>query len=321
MDLYNAFIALPLGGSAVEFTAIPISERRRDFLAKAPDGSPVFLLHDASAATYSPGISLKNLSVQFHSTCRVTTATGILDDQFAVVTCDASLPDLYELFVCCFAAAVERLPESASTSDLDECFHGLLDLFRALNRPSNREVSGLWAELYVITSCRDIPRALAAWRANQFERFDFSSHVGCLEVKATVNEFRVHDFTLEQLQVPLNGEGYVASLLLQPLSGGVGVMDLAREIEGAVLSESRLRQKLWENVASALGSDFSDRLDRRYDASYAERHMMIFMMGDVPAPHRPTDARISGIRFKSDLSLASSSLAGDSVELLSRVFI
>ena len=95
MDLYRAFNDLHLAGSAMEFTAVALSERRRDFLAKASDGSPVFLLHDASAATYSPAISLKTVSVQFHSTCRVTTATGTVEDQFAVVACDASVPSLF----------------------------------------------------------------------------------------------------------------------------------------------------------------------------------------------------------------------------------
>ena len=175
---HRAFNDLHLAGSAIEFTAVAPSAHRHDFLAKASDGSPVFLLHDASAATYSPAISLKNVSVQFHSTCRVTTATGTVEDQFAVVTCDACVPDLYELFIRCFAAAVERLPVSAGTDNLDECVHGLLDLFRALNRPNSKEVTGLWAELFVITTSRNVSRALEAWHADQFERFDFSWPTG-----------------------------------------------------------------------------------------------------------------------------------------------
>lgn len=320
MDLYRAFNDLHLAGSAMEFTAVALSERRRDFLAKASDGSPVFLLHDASAATYSPAISLKNVSVQFHNTCRVTTATGTVEDQFAVVACDASVPDLYELFIRCFAAAVEQLPMSAGTGDLDECVHGLLDLFRALNRPNSKEVTGLWAELFVITTSRNVSRALEAWHADQFERFDFSWPTGCLEVKAAVKEVRVHDFALEQLQAPMNGQGMVASLLLQPLGGGVGVMDLARNIEAGILAEPLLRQKLWANVVAALGSDFSERLDRRFDVSYVERHLAVFMMSDVPAPDQPSDPRITGMRFRSDLSSVQSSLADAPADVLNRLF-
>ena len=320
MDPYRIFLALQCADSNTEFAAVSLSSHRRDFLAKAPDGSPVFLLHDSSAENYSPSIALRHLSVQFHSTCRVRTNDETLDGQFAVVTCDASVPDLYELFIRCFAAAVERLPVSADTSVLEECVHGLLNLFRALSQPNNREVAGLWAELYVITCSSNISRALAAWHADKFDRFDFSWSMGCLEVKATAKESRVHEFSLEQLMEPVNGHGFLASVLLQPLSGGIGVMDLARKIEEAVSGEPLARQKLWENVASALGSEFSDRLDRRFDLSYAERHLVMYAMGDVPKPNRPSDTRITGIRFKSDLSQVSSSLAGDSLEPLRRLF-
>ena len=320
MDLYRVFLDLRSADSNTEFAAVSLSPQRRDFLAKAPNGSPVFLLHDSSAASYSPSIALKHLSVQFHSTCSVRTDSATLEDQFAVVTCDVSVPDLYELFIRCFAAAVERLPVSANTSILEECVRGLLDLFRALSQPNNREVAGLWAELYVISCSRDISGALAAWHADKFDRFDFSWSVGCLEVKATVNELRVHEFALEQLVEPVNGHGFVASVLLQPLSGGIGVMDLARKIEGAVSGEPLARQKLWENVASALGSEFSDRLDRRFDISYAERHLVVYALGDVPKPDRPSDTRITGVRFRSDLSHVSSSLTGSSLESLSRLF-
>lgn len=321
MDLYPAFVDLPLASSDVEFAALALGVRRRDFLAKAADGSPVLLLHDASAASYLPAISLKNVSVQFHSTCRVVTATGTIEDQFAVVSCDASVPELYELFVRCFAAAAEQLTTTAETNELENCLQGLLDLFRALSRPSSREITGLWAELFVITRCQDISRALNAWHVDQFERFDFSWPGGCLEVKATVNAQRVHDFALEQLQVPLNGQGLVASVLLQPLSGGVGVIDLARRIETLVESAPLLRQKLWENVAATLGSEFSDRIDRRFDPSFAERNLAVFAMSDIPAPDRPADARVTGIRFRADLSSVQSSLTASATDIVNRLFV
>lgn len=320
MDIYLDFLDLPCAASAVEFKAIRLSPKRQDFLAKASDGSPVFLLHDSSAIEYSPSISLKNMSVQFHSTCRVCTNSSMLEDQFAVVTCEDSVPELYELFVRCFAAAVERLPISANTRELNECVRSLLDLFRALSSPSSREVTGLWAELYIIFSSCRIPQALSAWHVDRFDRFDFSWSFGRLEVKATVKELRVHEFALEQLQLPINGHGFVASILLQPLNGGVSVLDLARRIEENVLGEPLLRQKLWQNVASALGCDFSDALDRQFDISYAERHILLYSMRDVPAPSQPSDARITSIRFRSDLSSVETSLVGKPSKLLNHLF-
>ena len=97
-------------------------------------------------------------------------------------------------------------------------------------------------------------------------------------------------------------------------------MDLARNIETSIVAEPLLRQKLWANVVAALGSDFSERLDRRLDVSYVERHLAVFMMSDVPAPDQPSDPRITGMRFRSDLSSVQSSLADAPADVLNRLF-
>lgn len=321
MDLFATFAALPVATSAVDFSAVPLAGRRSDYLAKAADGSPTFLLQDASAASYSPAIELKNVSIQFHSRCRVTTAGGAKEAQFAVVSCDASVPELHQVFVGCVAAAVQQLPLKSSTSDLQRCVQALLNLFRALGRPSSREVTGLWAELFVILRSKNVAPALESWHADQFERFDFSWASGCLEVKAAVKEVRQHEFALEQLQSPIGGAGYVVSILLQPLNGGLGVVDLANDIERIVAAQPALRQKLWENIAAALGSDFSDRLDRRFDPSYAERSLAVYAMGDVPAPEQPNDSRITGMRFRVDMSTVESSLRVNPRDVLDALFV
>lgn len=316
MNLYEAFADLPEANSEAEFTAVPLGRRRIDFLAKAADGGPVFLLQDSSPARYLPAIELKNLSVQFHSTCRVRTATGVLEDQFAVASCQASAPELHEVFIRCLAAAAEQLPNRADTSDLQRCVQSLLDLFRSLSRPNGRQVAGLWAELFVMSVSKDAVTSLRAWHADPLERFDFSWATGCLEVKATVKEEREHEFALEQLRSPIGGTGHVVSVLLRPLSGGVGVIDLANVVERAVSAEPALRQKLWENIAAALGSDFSERLDRRFDPSYAERSLVVYAMTDIPAPEQPSDPRITGVRFRADLSTVASSLTGNPIDVV-----
>lgn len=301
VELFISFLALPNAATSSDYAAIPISGRRRDFLAKSVDGAPVFLLNDASDAKYNPGINFRHLSAQFHVTCRVRTEDGELEDQFCLVSCDGAAPELHELFVRCVSAAVEELPGSCGTKELESCILRLSNLFRALASPSAREISGLWAELFVILRSEDPERALSLWHADQFDRFDFSNSTLHLEVKSTVKAIRSHEFSLEQLQPPSTGEGLVASVMLQPLSNGVGVLDLARSIEAKIVGMPRLRQKLWENVALTLGVDFSDGLDRRFDLSYADRGFAIYAMNDVPKPEAPTDPRVTAVRFVSDL--------------------
>lgn len=316
MDLFKEFLALAPTTSHAEFAAIPIAGRRSDFLAKNGDGAPVFLLSDSSAATYTPGATLKHLSVQFHATCRIQSPAGSIEGQFALITCDAAVPELYELFVRCVGAAIKHLPDVAKTQDIEACVRSLLNLFRAMSAPGSREIAGLWAELFVITLAADVAAAVCAWHSDSFDRFDFSWQGVVLEVKATQDSVRVHEFSLEQLSPPLSGRGLVASLLLQPLTNGLGVMDLANRIDACLHDENGLRQRLWSNIAAALGNEFSQKLDRRFDNSFAERQIAAFDMTDIPAPDRPQDPRVSSVRFRSDLTGVVSSLPEPALKVL-----
>ncbi|OSZ73148.1 PD-(D/E)XK motif protein [Hydrogenophaga sp. IBVHS1] len=320
MDLYDEFQALVSATSSTEFAAVPVGARQNDFLAKSADGAPIFLVSDSSAAAYTPGTTLKHLSVQFHLTCRVQSAAGPVDGQFALIACDAEVPELYELFVRCVGAAINQLPDAAKTPDIESSVRSLLNLFRAMNAPGGREIAGLWAELFVIVQSVNVSAAVRAWHANTFERFDFSWPGGVLEVKATQSGARVHEFSLEQLVVPSAGLGLVASLLLQPQTNGVGVMDLASKVDAALHDEGDLRQRLWSNIATSLGSEFSEKLDRRYDLSFAERQVAMFNMADVPAPERPIDPRVTSLRFRSDLTTVTSTVAESGLKALSCLF-
>ncbi|QEK90879.1 PD-(D/E)XK motif protein [Achromobacter insolitus] len=320
MDLFAEFLALVPTASPAEFAAVPTSERRCDFLAKSADGAPVFLISDSSAATYTPGVSLKHLSVQYHATCRILSSTGCIEGQFALIMCHPAEPELYELFVRCVGAAVQQLPDVARTQEIEACVRSLLSLFRAMSAPGGRELAGLWAELFVITLAADAASAVRAWHSDAFERFDFSWPDVVLEVKATQDPLRVHEFSLEQLSPPLSGRGVVASLLVQPLTNGLGVMDLANRIDARLHGENNLRQRLWSNIATALGNEFGQKLDRRFDVSFAERQVAVFEMEDIPAPCLTQDPRVSSVRFRSDLTGVVSSLSGPPLNVLREMF-
>ncbi len=320
MDIIALFTDIPRASAPTSFTAIPLAGHRQDFLAKGVDGAPVFLLHDASEPQYSPGVNFKYLTAQFHATCEVHTEDYDLSGQFAVVACDGSISDLHEIFIRCFGAAVDELPIECGTRELNACIQKLLDLFRVLSQPSVRSVTGLWAELYVIVNSGRIAKALEAWHEHPSDRFDFAWATGRLEVKASTQSVRLHQFALEQLTSPEEGRGYVASFLMQPISGGIGVLDLANQIEAEVRDSSILRQKLWINVAKALGSDFSDKVDKRFDLVFAERSAMVYAMDDIPRPNKPSDPRVLSIRFAADLTTVTSSLPQTAIMALQSMF-
>ena len=301
-DLYRRFVELSSGSSSTEFEAIPLSGPRKDYLAKGVNGAPVLLLHDASHGQYNPVFQLRHLQAEFHVSCRLRTGAQDVQDTFALVSCDPNESDLHELFIRAFDAARQDLPAECTTERLRELIQRLVSLFRSLSKPSKRSLSGLWAELFVIDRGGKTKEAMAMWRSGAFDRFDFSSAQIVVEVKAATGQVRSHEFALEQLAVPRDGAGFVFSLLLQPLTGGIGIMDLANNIEGKLGAERVLKEKLWANILGDLGSDFSEGLDRRFDPAFADKNLRLFAMKDIPTITSNQDPRISSIRYVVELS-------------------
>jgi Putative PD-(D/E)XK family member, (DUF4420) len=301
-DLYTQFVELPSNQIGGKFAAIRLSQVRSDFLAKDQNGAPIFLLHDESHSTFTPGVTLKTVRVQYHVTCQIDVDGTEHHGQFALISCDEQAPDLFQLFIRCVAAALPKLPSSAQTNDIEDLVRALLDLFRSINAPGRKDVVGFWAELFTITLARDTVRAVIAWHSDPFERFDFSFAQGVLEVKATQGSLRRHEFALEQLQAPSQNFGLIASFLLQAQSNGAGVMDLAKLIETRLGSNFDLIEKLWSNVVKALGSDFDEKLDYCFSTAQAEKQLRVIRMQDIPAPAKPIDTRIFNIRFEVDLT-------------------
>jgi hypothetical protein len=308
LDVVAAFVELVSANVGDELPAFRLSQYRLDFVAKLSDGSPVVLLHDTSSAAHVPSIESEYVDIQFHCTCRVSSSEGPVEAQFAMVRCSAIVPELHELFIRAIASAAAVLPPLCDTAKLQGILRALLDLFRSLSSPADRDIIGLWGELFIIAGSSNVVQTLRAWRAGPFERFDFSSERGCLEVKATTRAERIHTFSLEQLSHRSGSSGFVASLLLQSAAGGTGVIDLARTIDAQAKGQPLLTRKLWTNVARALGSDFSGRLDRHFSYTYAEANFIVYASSDIPAPNVPDDPRITDISFSVNLTSVRSSL-------------
>jgi hypothetical protein len=320
VDLLEEFSDLAASSSADTFNAVPLRSARQDFLGKGQQGAPVFLIADEGAPAYRPVVQHRHLSAVFGVLCRLNVNGVEVVGRFALVRFEGNAPELHELFIRCVQAAIEDLPEAADTSDIEKRVTRLLALFRSLARPAGREITGLWAELYCIAVSGNVPAALERWHSDNNEVFDFSWPQGRLEVKATVGTFRIHEFALDQLRPPCGGAGYVASLMLKPSNSGVGVLELARQVESAIPGQHQLQAKLWAVLVQSLGADFSDALDRRFDAELARGQLMVFRMEDIPSVPPVADARISSVRFKADLSTVQNSLGSAGAGALRTIF-
>lgn len=320
MQVLADFSELEPSSSPNSFNAKRLQGERNDYLGKDQQGAPLFLIADDGEPIYRPVVQHRHLSAAFCMLCRLDVDGTEVVGKFAIIRFEGSGTELHELFIRCVRAAISDLPLSVQTPDIEERVTRLLSLFRALSRPAGREISGLWAELFCIVSSDNVPLAVDRWHADNNETFDFSWSQGRIEVKSTVNAFRIHDFALEQLKSPIGGSGYVASLVLRSANGGEGVLDLARQIELQLGGDVELQTKLWSVLVQSLGADFSDALDRRFDTEYAGKHLLIYRMEDIPSLPPVTDTRISSVKFKVDISTVQSSLEGSGLIVLRSLF-
>lgn len=313
---------VPLNPAAVEDTlnAVRAHPSRGDFLGKTQDGAPVFLIADDDATSYRPEVRHLHLRVSFGMSCRLNVNGKELTSQFAVVRLERGASELNELFIRCVHAAMFTLPDSVGTLEIESRVSRLLSLFQALSTPSSRELSGFWAELLCIRCSPNPARTLAYWRSNQAETFDFSWAGNRAEVKSTTAPHRIHEFSLEQLTRPPSGNGTVISVMLRPSNDGVGVMDLAQDIEAALEGIAELREKLWSQVLQSLGNDFSNALDRKFDVDFALRHLAVFAVQNIPSVNSPLDSRITSVRFKVDLAEQCAEVPGGGAAALRAVF-
>lgn len=302
-DLWGLFCALPNSTpEAAQLPAVPVPYRLGDYLAKTPSGEATFLLRGARLPAARPALRLRHIEVDFGSRCRVKEEAALaIDGDFITVRCVDVDASGRELFVRAVEALLATLPAQPSSVETESLIAGIVELFRKLAQPARRSVKGLWAELFVIDRCSFPERMIAAWHGECDEKLDFVTSKGYVEVKATEQAARVHEFALAQLRGERSQYGLVASFRLRRATGGVGILDLARRIT-ARLGDDSHRAKVWTNVLESMGKDFTEASDLAFDERFAEANARVVAAQDVPCISTPLPTGVIDARVTVDFS-------------------
>jgi len=307
--LHDAFLeaalAQPASDGVLSASAIP--GRVNDYVALGPQREPVLLLSCSySGGLRRPPIRLQHLTVEFGTRFSVRSAAGVVEDDFVVISFRSEEPGLAEAFCLAADALIAALPDAPSTSEVERAVREFVEVLSSLSLPSSRAVAGLWAELWLLSVAADPRAAVAAWHGDPSDRFDFSFAAHFIEVKATEQKERSHDFSYEQLrssEVPVK----VVSLKLQRAQGGKSLADLVSAIQEGLTVE--LRTKLVKNVFGAIGCAVSEASEIRFDEVFAESNLRVILASRVPVVVVPDRSPISAVRFR--VNLDDSSLAAD----------
>jgi hypothetical protein len=282
------------------FHVAPIPEADGYFVGRNHLGSASVLirtLHDGGAVP----IRLAGLDATFGSQCELMTPDGKLTtERLSVIQCTSGGPENEFYFAFAMEALIAALGSSPEPSAVFGAVGNLVELFQRLRIPPRRPLTGLVGELCVIFFSRDPSRAIAAWRTDPDERFDFVCERLRLDAKASSNRRRVHSASFEQVNAPHGTIGAFASLWVEPAGGGVSFADLISKIETNLGTNQTAISRLRLIVAATLGDSLKAALGWRFDLALAQSSLQFFDAALVPAIRSSIPKGVSALRFSSD---------------------
>ncbi|MFC2094962.1 PD-(D/E)XK motif protein [Candidatus Bipolaricaulota bacterium] len=294
------------------YNAIALPEHESAYVAKNTEGLPVFLI-ETSFSRPAHEIRLRYLQVQHRISARIaaTEACEIKTKQLSVLTCLSTDQETQRLFVESLRLALPRIAERRSAQAIAELVEHLSSLFSAATLSTPRPVSGLWAELFVISRAADPERAVRAWHDEGIEHFDFSEGQHRIEIKASRTIARKHRFSMEQLNPPDGACAHVLSIIAAPSAGGTSLGDLRAQCIDHVSGSTPLSAKVDRLCIEYLGSDWTSSLESCFDEEVAASSLELFDVRDVPRIEPPTPRGVSQVSFQSSLELARSLSMGE----------
>ena len=286
------------------YAVMPVPDHPSYFVGRDRESLACLLVSTNHQAGRShPPIRLESLDAQFELRCHLKKANErVREGIFTVIRCRDGSREITRYFLSVCETILRVLGEHPTREQIATAVNRLAAIFQKVRQPSARPLNGLFGELCLLLHSRNAAEALAAWRANDNVRFDFSDGDVRLDVKASGSRNRQHTFSYEQCNPPAGTIAVVASLYAEQAAGGVSLSSIMNQIETRVSSNADLVFKLHENVAATLGASLKDSLQRRYDMRLAESSLLFFNLEDVPAIRGPLPAGVSDVHFRSNLS-------------------
>ena len=271
---------------------------------------PVVLLTASETDARPAAMRFRNLQIDHGVRCRIQQVSNqIIDSHFSVIQCCSDDPILQRSFLDLLGTIVDSLPSNPTQREVAELLERLAALFLAIERPARRAAQGLWGELFTIEHSRN-PMALAeAWHNDVCERYDFASGRERLEIKTSSDRTRQHHFSHEQLHPADGVQCVIASMYVEPLTGGRSLGSLWDSVRDLVAASAGLRARVDEVCLAALGETWQESRLLAFDEQLARSSVAYFDVHDVPRLPQQLPDGISQVRLRVDLSSSSTVIA------------
>ena len=254
-----------------------------------------------------PPIRLGNLDAQFDMRCYLRRAGQPEREQvLTVVRCRTVEPETTRYFLSVAGSLLPMLGNAPSGRDVAGAVQQLAAMFQRILTPASRPVAGLFGELFLIASSTTPTRDVAAWRAGDNARFDFSGRghkarcqdrnqpgaISHLRPRTMLSAAR-HDCGRRFTLCRENRNGHQSARVSGP-----------HPETGSPLNPD-LVFKLHDIVARTLGTSLNESMAVAFDAKLAASSLQFFDLRVIPAIRDPLPPGVSDVHFRSDLSAVS----------------
>ncbi len=267
-------------------------------LGKNYKGQPSILINtkknNESVAPYR-GMSIR---LKFNINCKIHEENE--KQNYTILSCISNDEQIIKIFLDICQTTISQLGKEPTPKEISEKTQMLIDLFKEMpNKLSS--IVGLWGELFLIASSKNITKCLEAWHQHAEDKYDFYDNNEALEVKCTTQTDRKHKFKHDQLVSNLK-EHYVASIMISDdPNKGLSVVDLYEDIKKRCKLDN-LNNKLKKIFFKIVGKTPYEELNEyRYSFDYSKKNLMYYKLKDISTLVNKDDS-VTDISYKVDLS-------------------
>jgi len=299
------------------YAVLPVPGYQSYFIGKDRDSRACLLVATIDDSQRQPSpIRLESLDVQFELPCRLKKERELAKNgRFTVIRCRSLDGETVRYFLSVCEVVLRTIGDNPARREIASAVHRLAVIFQKTQKPPARTVNGLFGELYLLSRSSNPARALTAWRIDDAARFDFVDGDVRLDVKTTSSRERTHIFSYEQCNPPPGTIAVAASMFVERVSRGISLRSLLDHIAEIVGPQIDLALKLHEVTAATLGTSLNESMSLSFDGKLAESSLRFFNLTNLPAIRGPLPAGVSGVRFRSDLSMSNAISIADLIDL------
>ena len=303
MSLLSVLKEVKKKGIKTDYAAMPVKDKKGIFVGLDRECRPCVFI-ESEGQEGMPSIRTAQIKVEFSRKYKLLMGSALKKEGiFHGILCLSRDQNDKSTFIDIMDSLLKQPNNVFSTESINRIFHSLVNLFSV--KPSANfihERRGLWAELYFMKKYHGSKFWFPYWHSEPTRVYDFSKKSKRTEIKCTISDERIHEFSHKQLFGLPFDDIRVVSLMLQEDDAGISLRSLIDEAK-QTLSGSPHYIKL-EKEIRRVGMSDPEEEGPKFNETYAARHIAWFKASEVPRFTTEEPAGVSGTRYKSDLTTA-----------------